>query len=469
MLKTLVAYSFLLLCLHVNGQIEKKVFTPTDFMYLVKQNHPVAKQAELLNKQAKNIVRSARGNFDPYLHSNLDQKYFKDKKYYSIAESGLKIPTWYGIEFKTGLSQTDGVFLNPENNLPDNGLWYGGVKFSLGKGLFMDKRRAELKKAFAYRKATINERDILLNNLYFEAYQTYWYWASAHQNLIIYKNFYELAKERFIGVKDAFRYGDKPAIDTLESFIQVQIREASYNEAQIKYQKASFEMSNYLWNSNEQPLEVSDSLKPIDLTVFSLPIPIGQDSLQIAIDDLIQTHPELLQLQNKLTALNLDRRLKLEYLKPQLDFQYNVLSENVNNTIPSEYNLEDYKWGFTFKMPIFLREGRGEVALAKVKVENTELKQQQKLLELSNKVKVYYKQQEILANQSVLLKLTTKNYVSLVNAEKRKFEAGESSLFLINSRESKLIKYQIDLNNLIAYYNITNAGLIWAIGKLGEI
>lgn len=458
-----------LFSLLLHGQVEVKVFTPTDLMVLVKNNHPMAKQASLLNKQAKNIVRSARGNFDPYLHSNLDQKYFKDEQYYSIAEGGLKVPTWYGVELQTGMTQNQGVNLNPENKEPEDGLWYGGVKFSLGKGLLMDKRRAELKKAFAYKKAALNERDILLNNLYFEAYQAYWNWASAYQNLKVYQSFYELATERFKGVKESFKYGDKPAIDTLESFIQVQMREVSLLDAQVKYQKSVFELSNFLWNSNEEPLEITDSLRPVDFSTIALPFPMRYDSLEVIINDIAATHPEILQIQNNLTALNVDRRLKLEYLKPQIDLKYNLLSENINNSIPQDYNMEDYKWGFTFKMPLFLREGRGELALAKVKIDNTKLKQQQKTLEISNKIKNFYNQQELIAQQTELLKKTTQNYTRLVSAEKEKFKVGESSLFLINSRESRLIKYQIDLNNLIGYYNIANVGLVWAIGQLSEL
>lgn len=444
----------------------ERIFQLNDFLFLVKTYHPASKQAALKEREAKNIVRSARGNFDPNVAVDLDQKYYKGKKYYSLGDAALKVPTWYGVEFKAGFEQNEGVFLNPEHNVPVDGLWYGGLSVSALKGLVIDKRRAELKKGFAYARAARNEQQIILNNLYFDAIQQYWSWAAAYNNLKVYEGFLENAEFRFEGVKQSFKFGDYPAIDTLESFIQVQTRRIDLNDARIKYQKQSLLLSNYLWNSNEMPLEVTESTVPMKLADYDLPILMPLDSLDKVIADLGENHPELLKIQNKIDALNVDRRLKFEYLKPTLDLNWNILSENVNDNIPREYNVEDYKWGVSFKTPLFLRKERGDWQLAKIKVETTELKAQQKSLEIKNKVNAYYTQQELMADQVIQLSSAVKNMERLLEAERQKFRAGESSLFIINKREVKLIKMYIDLNKLIAYYNINDAGLSWAMGNL---
>ena len=67
------------------------VFSPEEFVSIIRQNHPVMKQYYLLIDKGKNTVLSERGNFDPYLFSNIDQKYFSDKQYYSIWSNGLKL------------------------------------------------------------------------------------------------------------------------------------------------------------------------------------------------------------------------------------------------------------------------------------------------------------------------------------------------------------------------------------------
>ncbi len=50
--------------------------------------------------------------------------------------------------------------------------------------------------------------------------------------------------------------------------------------------------------------------------------------------------------------------------------------------------------------------------------------------------------------------------------EKQKFNSGESSLFLVNSRETKLIEAQLKLVELSSKYNIATRGMDWAVGGL---
>jgi outer membrane protein TolC len=57
------------------------------------------------------------------------------------------------------------------------------------------------------------------------------------------------------------------------------------------------------------------------------------------------------------------------------------------------------------------------------------------------------------------------NYEQLRNGEIQKFEAGESSIFLINSRESKLIEAQAKLIDLQGKYEKEKATLLWAAGR----
>ena len=60
----------------------------------------------------------------------------------------------------------------------------------------------------------------------------------------------------------------------------------------------------------------------------------------------------------------------------------------------------------------------------------------------------------------------TENYARLLAAENRRFELGESSLFIINSREMKLIESQLKLEKLKAEYQIAQIQIEWASGTL---
>lgn len=59
----------------------------------------------------------------------------------------------------------------------------------------------------------------------------------------------------------------------------------------------------------------------------------------------------------------------------------------------------------------------------------------------------------------MLIQEIVNNYTALVSAEERKFSFGESSLFLINSRESKLIDAELKQNLVKNKFFTTKAKL----------
>ena len=449
-------------------EADSAVFTQEELLWYVKNYHPVAVQGRLLLQRGESEVRQARGAFDPYLHGTYNDKYYDDKNYYNILNGGLKVPTWYGIELKTGIDQNDGVFLNPENNVPDGGLWYGGVSVALGNGLLIDDRRASLRQAQIFAASTYAEQQQLMNELFFDAIKSYWKWVEAYNNLEVYENAVELAQFRFESVKQSFVLGDLPAIDTLEAKIQVQNREISRNEANLNYQNASLELSNYLWFENNTPLELTDSIRPPEYSNVNIDPVYSLDSLERALNQLQATHPKMQLIDFELGRLDIERRLKAEKLKPKLNLNYNFLTEPVNNEFYNNISTENYKWGVGFSFPILLREERGAFQVAKLKIRETEMKQQLTLYKLQNELQGLYNNQLNLNQQVELYTDAVANYNRLLNGERQKFNLGESSLFLVNSRETKTIAAQLKLIELIAKNKIIAAELKRATGYLYE-
>ena len=72
-------------------------------MEIVKQFHPVAKQADINIEKAKADITTAKGMFDPLLSTKISNKTFDGTEYYNHFQPDLVIPTWYGIEIKAGL------------------------------------------------------------------------------------------------------------------------------------------------------------------------------------------------------------------------------------------------------------------------------------------------------------------------------------------------------------------------------
>jgi outer membrane protein TolC len=130
------------------------------------------------------------------------------------------------------------------------------------------------------------------------------------------------------------------------------------------------------------------------------------------------------------------------------------------------WNTQDYVWGLEFGFPLFLRKERADLKLTKLKIQDTRLANNNKLLQLQNKVKNYYNNQQVLETQVVLYSETVVNTNKMLEGEKKKFTIGESSVFMINTREMKYIEAKLKLNELQTKFFIANTGFVWAMGTL---
>lgn len=442
------------------AETSKKVVSLSAFLNIVQENHPVAKQAALLNRAAQAEMLAAKGGFEPKLYGDYEQKYFDSKNYYAFGEYGVKVPTWYGIELKSSYNTAQGVFINPENKLPKQGQAIVGISVPVLQNLMFDERRANLLKARQAQDLYKAERDNINNDLVFEAAQTYWKWAYYYQQTVIFDNALRVAQERFNAIKASFELGDRMAMDTLESFTQVQDRMIEYNRVQLDFQEASLKLANFIWGNNAQPLVDAANWQPENLQ--NTPLSLPAYNRENVIQNLLSTHPILRGYDFKLNQLEIDRKLKREKLKPKLYLNYNFLGNGFNW---SNVFTDNYKWGVTFSSSTLFRSERGDVQLAAIKLDNTRLFRDQKALELKNKLQQFFNETDNLQNQIVLYRATVQNYQQLLALENTRFELGESSFFLINSRENKYIEAQLKLIKLLSEYQIAVAATVWASGR----
>lgn len=410
-----------------------------EYLGYVKKYHPIAKQAELNISMGQATLMKARGGFDPKIEVDYDRKQFKDTEYYDLLNATFKIPTWYGVEFKGGFEQNDGEYLNPQNTVPQDGLFNAGVSVSVAKGLLINDRMATLRKAKFFREQTKADRDLFVNQILYEASVAYFDWLQVYQEKEIYTNFLNNAKIRFEGVKQSALAGDKAAIDTVEAKISFQNRKLSLEQAKVKLAKKTLVLSNFLW-LEDTPVELQSNVVPEGNIEDNI-----DNALQINGNPLqtftLENHPKLKSLNYKIEGLEVDRRLKANKLLPTIDLEYNFLSTTPEQT--ETFNTVNYKGGINFSFPLFLRKERGDLKLAKYKVQDAKFDLVTTELKIKNKIKAIYVELESFKNQNILIKDIVSDYNRLLSAEERKFSFGESSLFLINSREKSFIEAKL--------------------------
>ncbi|ORL45438.1 outer membrane efflux protein [Zunongwangia atlantica 22II14-10F7] len=435
---------------------ESEIFTLEEFLAMVKRHHPIVAQANLELSGAEAKLLKSRGAFDPKLEGGMKEKNFHGTEYYSLWHGTFKIPTWYGIDLKAGYEQNEGYYLNPENTTPDDGLWSAGVNIQLARGLLYNERMNNLKQAKIFQQQSQLERNILVNQVLADATKAYADWVYYFQNTSVYEEFLENAIIRFDGIATSSRLGETPAIDTVETMITVRNRRLELKQAQLKLQKAKLALSNYLWIENI-PIELEDRMQPQPETLDFTSV-LGIEQLLGNATD-IEDHPKIRSLGYDLDVYDLDIRLRRNNLLPKVDVEYNFLSEQIDE--PDYINTNNYKAGVKVSFPLFLRKERGDLKLAKVKREQAEFKLSESAWKLSNKIKATEREILSLQEQMGIVSNIVDESAIMVDAEKRLFEMGESSIFYINTRENKLIDSILKMNKI-------NNELNLAIAKLFE-
>lgn len=454
-------FSILLSSLAFTSQAQQdSVLLKEDTFYeWVLNYHPIAKKANNMLEMGEQSLVQARGGFDPYLSSKNKQKFYKNTNYYLISNSSLEIPTRFGVSFNAGYDWNDGTYINPENNLPDNGLWYAGISVPVLNGLIIDEARANFQKARVDKRNFENERIKLLNSLLVESAQYYWKWRQFYWQQKVIEDAIRFARTNFNNYKTAYEQGDKPAIDTLEANIQLQNLAIQLQQVNNDLNNARLSLETFLWG--EQSNQVDSAFKaPATveaITAFTV------DSLQQNTNFYIQEHPEIRTYDLKLQSLNIDTRLKREKLKPKLNVEYNLLQDPANN-LSEVQGLDNYKWGLSFSFPLFLRSERGALKLNQLKAENTNYEFQQKKLSVRNKAEQYENTFLNTQKQLETYERVVEQYQALLDAEIQKFDIGESSIFLINYRQMSLVNARLKYLELQSKYRYYYRQWLYSLG-----
>ena len=373
-----------------------------------------------------------------------------------MASGALKLPTWYGIDLKAGYDRNEGEFINESDQLPSGGLWNAGISVPVGKGFVIDERRAALKRADIYESATKQEQLIMVNEILFEAALAYLEWQTYKEYLEIAAEGMLLSEMRLDGTRSSFVNGDKPAIDTLESFISLQTREMDKLKAEQDLLNAEIRLENFLWIEGVLPLELDRDVLPEPLNIDLLQYQF--DSISLLHDQRLLSHPEILLYDYKMANIDIDQRLAKEEVKPDIRVNYNPLLAVSNDGPFQNFNANDYKLGATISYPILQRKQRGKLELNRFKLETTNYNKIQKVQNLKIKLDTYVNNMNQALRQYDLQSNTLNNYQRMLIAENRKLAAGESSIFLVNNREGKYLESrykQIDVSRKLIFNKIT--------------
>ncbi|MTB53293.1 TolC family protein [Lewinella sp. W8] len=403
------------------------------------ENHPLGIMANAVEERGPAALMRSRGNLDPKLFSTYDRKQFQGTEYFDYGEAGVEWQSPAALKFSAGYQFADGTYLNDELVVPSAGQAYLAVKLPLLQGLLVDETRTDLRQGDLEVDRNRADANIIRNELRYDLALRFADWAYTERILEINRETLRLIEQRFRDTQGLFEQGDKPAVDTLEVYVSLGTQRLTVQQAEVDARLARQAFNELYWpmDENTRPLTLDDRWT-------SIPEAGGW----------LMQHPDLLEKQIALAQTQLEQRLKREKLKPKLDVGYYLLGDGFDiSPVPvggenGGFFTRAYKLDAKFSYPIFNRKARGDVQLGQLKITESTAKIDAKQQALITKADAYRDAVRQYDSQLAAGQDLGRQAEALLQAERRLFSLGESTQFLLNSREQSLQKARLTVAKL---------------------
>jgi outer membrane protein TolC len=441
-MKPFFGIGILILCGFL-AQGQDRILSFQHYLAQLVQHHPVVKQADLKLALSDAHLRLQQAIMDPYLSASYGDKSYDGKDYYTKSEIKVALPTAIGAEIFTGYNAQVGDYVNPEINTSTKGQYQAGISLPIGSDLLFNERMLAIKQARLMIDMAKSERDLLINDVLYKASLAYINWSLAHAFRMVQTEAVELSESQFTYVKSTYLAGDRPAIDTVEAFLQVQLRQYQLMEAERLERGARVLIGNFLWDEEGHAQRLAEFYQPQSLDQFDPFVAIVQDSLMNWSEALAADHPELQLKRLDIESLRFERQTALSGAMPQLNVKYALLAPGTSQIDMISFGLQERMLGVGISYPLLVRKQRSKLSLIDLKTQDKQWDLSNKSIGLQNQMDQGLVDYSIYSQEVVLFERLVFNYRRMLDAEKTRFSLGESSVFLVNSRENKLIEAKI--------------------------
>ncbi|MCC7055036.1 MAG: TolC family protein [Gemmatimonadaceae bacterium] len=445
------------------------------FFDAVRRNHPVVRQARLIAEGASADVTAAFGSFEPKVEASWQAKRFEGATpgsqtlYYNYADIALKVPTPFGADFKLGYERASGRYINPQLTTPTNGLFSAGFSIPLGQRILTDERRTALRVARALRDVAEAERTGLTAKLLFSAAKSYAEWYSSALQLQVVREGVQLADTRFVAITRRVRAGDAAGIDSIEAAAELNRRRAQLAGAEQAYFAATLDLTSYLWDERTQPADLPPGTVPSAAGLGR--VTLDSAAVPALLSRVLARHPDVLKAEGKADQASAERALARQAMIPLASADLYALRRSGGSFEPREALVRDgnFKGALNLSSPLLFFKERGKFASTDAKFDRAELDVREIRREVVLLVRTAINDLAQFDAQLALQRDAVRLYRILSAGERVRFEAGESTLFLLNTRERQVLDEELKYVALQAKYLAARAALAVAAGEPGRL
>jgi outer membrane protein TolC len=394
--------------------------------------------------QAKGQLLASYGKFDPQINATTRSLPFGG--YVSnYIDTELNLPTYVnGLRIFGGYRNGVGDWpIYYQNYLTNNaGEYRTGVAFPLLRNRKIDNERTDILTQVEYLKMSSDQVQAMKIKVYHEAIQVYWNWVQNGHQLMIFKELLKLAKVRQHAIEQQAQQGDLPMLAVVENQQVIVQREQLVQQGRLMLEQSANDLAFYYRDQHGKPFRPRQGQLPAELKTH---LDISHQFIT-QLQSQIQQHPELRKLNKLLKIASLKKDLAKNDLQPFLDLTAYTSKQYGINGYPLLIPQAGFV-GLSFRFPTLQREAKGRFISA-----SSELKQVQNesqfrleslLIRLQNLLIGFHISQK-------QIKLFTQEYQlakKVEHGERVRFFNGDSSLFLVNQRETLSTQAKINVVN----------------------
>ncbi len=436
-----------------------ETLTVEDLVRNIQRTHPYIAAMEEQGLQRRLALTKQQSEFDPYIEQDTsvrasgyyDGAFASQRFVKPLKEMNARLYTEYRL--------ADGDFpvYEREYSTLSGGEARVGVALSLLQNRETDKRRTAVSNARLAIEQWQAEFANNVNDTVYKGVMHYLYWYESLLQIQSVKTLIATTESRQRAYEVRVEEGDLAQSDLVEfeaNILQQRLLLADLNQKRIALR---LDLGFYIRNGRGEMANTEGMTVPQDGITW--PYSVSPTAVA-ALRQKLSAHPALAQVQQELRMVKNKHLLADNALLPKLDLKASLARDLGSG--PAALDGTESKVGLSFSYPLGNRAARAEVSSLKSKYNELTHKRQLIADRISQAFDKAYRQWQQAREVAELQRNNAELTARLYDMELKRYEVGDSDMFVLNARESARIEAQMsrikaDINVYLAELSLHHA------------